>query len=82
MIRKEDVKPVRILYRVLAGFIFVLGCFTTVMSIYFMFIETFSYMFIVLLSILLLMTFISGKVMLTGYAPSFLLFTHAPNEIT
>ncbi|MEH6393316.1 hypothetical protein [Pseudoalteromonas sp.] len=77
---KEQLAKVRTPFRVLAGFIFVLSLFATLATVTFAFTEPYDHIIWLLGIVTFGMSYISGHVVFTGYAPKFLLFTHGAKD--
>jgi hypothetical protein len=75
-VTREQLAKVRTPFRILAGFIFTLSMLTLVFVIFIAIVEPYDNFIWVISLITLAMSYISGHVTFTGYAPNFLLFTH------
>ncbi|WP_088329423.1 hypothetical protein [Lacimicrobium sp. SS2-24] len=77
---KEQLAKVRMPFRVLAGFIFLLSLFAILATVTFAITEPYDHIIWALSAVILAMAYISGHVVFTGYAPKFLLFTHGAKD--
>jgi hypothetical protein len=77
---KNEVVKMSLFFRVLSGII-LLCSFVAVAGLVFTLIsETFEAKLLIFLLPTLLLAHISGNIMLKGYAPKYLLFTHGKND--
>ena len=75
-LRKEQLAKVRMPYRLLAGFIFILSVLLLPMLVWIAVTEPFELFLLFAFGLIGLGGYIFGKVAVTGYAPNFLLFSH------
>lgn len=73
---RHQLAKVRTPFRVLAGFIFVLSTFAIFATVTFAFTEPYDHIIWLLGIVTFGISYISGHVVFTAYAPKFLLFTH------
>ena len=83
---ENKVKKLNMFYRVLSGFIFFCSMVATIGATIAVVSEPFRIGAIlgtvVIVAVVAIMAYVSGRIMITGYAPKFLLFTHAPKNNT
>jgi hypothetical protein len=79
-ISREQLAQVRTPFRVFSGFIFVLSLLLVPMIIFIAFTEPYDHFIWVVTAVTMMMGYISGHVTFTGYAPTFLLFTHGSKD--
>ena len=77
---REQLAKVRTPFRVLSGFIFVLSLFAILATVTFAFAEPYDHIIWLLGVVTFGMSYISGHIVFTGYAPKFLPFTHGAKD--
>ena len=79
-ITENDVEKLGLGIRVLAGIFFICTLVAAAWVIYAIFTEPFDPMILIYIVVCIIGGHVSGKVTFTGYAPTYLLFAHAPKK--